>query len=206
MVDFRTLIKFFLFLSSYTPLSFLLSVKLRGSPPWLLNKYPLPISNYYFSISLASILLMVIYMLIIVITIFTIKIHRNNKRNTIRVNKYQQRNELLSSYLLVYVFGFASLNFQSLSGFLAFFVFFWFLWRIQSQSEMLFINPLLGILGYRIYEITNENRTIIVISDAKISTIIEIPESQRGNTKPDHHKIDLVSLGENTYITPSTNE
>lgn len=206
MSQFRTYIKFLLFLSSYVPLFFLLSIEFLSTPPWFIHKQPVPFVPYNTSISLISTLLAVFYLLLLYSTYKLITIHRKNKVETRRVDQYQQKNELLSSYLLVYVFSFVGLNFKNWGGVISFLVFFLLLWILQSKSEMLYINPLLGIFGYRVYEVTSNNRVVIVLSQKALHDELEIPQSQQGNRRPNFHKIDLVSLGENVYITTLNHE
>lgn len=166
----------------------------------------IPLINSSFSISWIFLVLISLCFLSSLATISVIRVHRGHKVNSIRVDQYQQRTELLSSYLLAYVFVFLGLNFSKSVDAVAFLVFFWMLWVIQSRSEMLHINPILAFFNYRIYEVTNNNRIVLVISDSILDENIKIPESQKENVTPEFHNIDVIPLGPSTYITPHNHE
>jgi hypothetical protein len=89
---------------------------------------------------------------------------------------------------------------------LIFAIFFAMLAVLQMRSEMLHINPLLGIAGFRVYEVKSENRTLLVISKNNIRESIKIPESQKNVSDPSYRNLEVIQLGPSTYMTPIKND
>jgi len=119
------------------------------------------------------------------------------------VDSYQRKNDLLSMYLLSYVFVFAGLAFSNPVDIVVFVVFFSMLGLLQIRSEILHINTLLGAVGYYAYSMTNNDRIILVISDGRIEEKMKFPEdSSESDTETSHTKIELVPLGGTTYLAP----
>jgi uncharacterized membrane protein len=104
------------------------------------------------------------------------------------------------------VFAFVGLNFSEFADLLIFMIFFGMLAILQMRSEMLHINPLLGLAGYRIYEVESKEQTLLVISKDNIRESINIPESQKSANEPEYRNIELIQLGRNTYMTPTNDD
>jgi hypothetical protein len=126
--------------------------------------------------------------------------HSNRGIRQRSVDNYQQRNELLSTYLLVYVFVFAGLEFTKLIDIGIFLLFFGMLGVLQIKSEMLHVNPMLGVRGYRIYELQSGQEVMLIISDSSIKEKLISPESD--TIDQETRKIELVNLGPTTYLAP----
>ena len=206
MVEFRWPAKFCLFLTSYVPLFLILAVELHERKPIAISNIPVPIAGIKFPISIISILLITFSFTLVAFLVFLIKYHSNHKRIDKKCDHFQQRNELLSSYLLVYVFVFVGLDFSELSDWTIFLLFFAMLAVLQMRSEMLHINPLLGLAGFRVYEVESQTQTLLVISKDNIRESIKVPESQIGEREPTHRNIELIQLGPSTYMTPLNND
>lgn len=206
MVEFRWPTKVCLFLSSYVPLFLILAIELHRREPAVVPHVPVPGTEGQFPVSLTSILLLLFSVLLIIFLAFLVIYHSGHKIDEVRCENFKQRNELLSSYLLVYVFVFVGLNFSSITDWLIFAIFFAMLAVLQMRSEMLHINPLLGIAGFRVYEVKSENRTLLVISKNNIRESIKIPESQKNVSDPSYRNLEVIQLGPSTYMTPRKND
>lgn len=200
MRKFRTWVKAILFLSSYVPLFFIMGLDLGSIPPLVVSNFPIPHVDYNISVSWISITVFIVCILLTGILYRLISIHSSRGVRQKSVDTYQQRNELLSTYLLVYVFVFAGLDYTQLLDFSIFVIFFVMLGVLQIRSEMLHVNPMLGFRGYRIYEIRSGSEVMLVISDSPIEQKLISPESHT----PDQGsgKIELVNLGPTTYLAP----
>ncbi|KYH23703.1 hypothetical protein HAPAU_41830 [Halalkalicoccus paucihalophilus] len=200
---FRSPVRLILFISSYVPLFFIISLRLGDVKPLLIKG--LYIRHFQFEL-VFSYVSTVIASFCIIISLILYWVMRTQSQSGViekTVESYQEKNELLSMYLLSYVFVFAGLTFSNTIDIVIFAVFFIMLGILQIRSEILHINPMLGIRGYHAYNITNNGRTILVISNGRIEEKIKFPEnSSESSTKPSHTKIELVPLGGTTYLAP----
>ena len=106
-------------------------------------------------------------------------------------------------YLLSYVFVFAGLTFSEPIDAVIFVIFFALLAVLQIRSELLHINPMLGLRGYQTYEITSNDRIMLVISNGPIEDKMILAESNSELSEEDSYtKIELVPLGGTTYLAP----
>lgn len=206
MVRFRWPVKVCLFLSSYVPLYLILAIELIGRPPLVYSNLPLPLVPLEIPVSVISILFLSFSILLIFFLWFLLRYHSDHRIKHKRCDRFQQRNELISSYLLVYVFVFAGLNFNEISNVLIFIIFFSMLAVLQMRSEMLHINPLLGLGGYRVYQVESKQQSLLVISKERLTENIIIPESQSDVSEPEYFNIELIQLGPNTYMTPNNDK
>jgi len=206
MVEFRWPTKICLFLSSYVPLFLILGIELHAREPLFLSKVVIPSTGVEFPISVVSLLLVVFSVLLGGFLTFLLSFHSGHKVQHMKCENFQQRNELLSSYLLVYVFVFVGLDFSDITDWLIFAVFFGMLAILQMRSEMLHINPLLGLAGFRVYEVESGTQTLLVISKNNIRESIKIPESQKNVSDPSYRNLEVIQLGPSTYMTPIKND
>ncbi|WP_226022487.1 hypothetical protein [Halomicrobium salinisoli] len=190
-------------MSSYVPLFLILSIELNSYPPVVISNKDIPAITLQFSISRLSILLLLLSAVLAGFLAFLLFHHSGHRTQYKRCDHFQQRNELLSSYLLAYVFVFVGLDFYEASDWLIFLIFFGMLAVLHMRSEMLHINPLLGLVGYRVYEVESDDHTLLVITGDDIRENMKIPESQKDQREPDYLNIEVIELGPNTYITPS---
>lgn len=199
MRKFRPWVKIVLFLSSYVPLFFIMALVFGTKSSLGVGNYRIPIINRILGISWIMIIILVACCVFTYLLYRLISIHSSRGIRQRSVDKYQQRNELLSTYLLVYVFVFAGLDFTTFLDFSIFIIFFVMLGVLQIQSEMLHVNPMLGFRGYRIYEVQSGSEVFLVISDSPIERKLISPEQ---DTSGQRGKIELVNLGPTTYLAP----
>lgn len=148
MTDYRAWVKAGLFMSSYIPLWLAMALKthtvqhtIRGlALPW---------------ITLGFLLLTFLSGLILHQAI-SIRERREPKYRNI--DSYKSRHDLLTSYLIAYIFPFANLNYNNWTNWAIFGIFFLVLAAIQIRSSQLHVNPILAALGYNIYEIEGDGK------------------------------------------------
>jgi hypothetical protein len=200
MREFKAPVKLILFLSSYVPLFFIISLRLGSNPPLLVDGFEVPYIQFVLDVSWASAIILLLCVLFTASLYYIINVHSGRGRSMRRVDKYQKRNELVSMYLLVYVFVFAGLNFTNLVDILIFFVFFAILGITQVNSEMLHVNPMLGVRGYQAYEVTSDQQVILVITREELEEKMFSVGSE--SSERSQQNIELISLGATTYIAP----
>lgn len=143
MADFRLWAKFALFLSSYIPLWLAMALK-TGDITIVFRDVPVPVIS-------------VIFFLTVLLSSFvlrgTFSLRKQKEPKFQDIESYKSRHDLLTSYLIAYVFPFVGLDYSLPVNWLIFGIFFITLAAIQIRSTQLHVNPVLAVLGYRIYEI-----------------------------------------------------
>lgn len=200
MAKLRTWVKTILFLSSYVPLFFIMSLELWSTPPIATFDFSIIGLNFMISVSWISMVVIVACVIFTLLLCRLLSVHSSRGIRQRSVDTYQQRNELLSTYLLVYVFVFAGLDYTKFLDFSIFVIFFVMLGVLQIRSEMLHVNPMLGFRGYRIYEVRSGSEVMLVITDSPIEQKLISPENHTPGQGPG--KIELVNLGSTTYLAP----
>lgn len=143
MADFRPWVKFALFLSSYIPLWLAMALK-TGDITLIFRGVAVPVLSLVF-------LLIVLLSGLVLREAFSLRKQKEPKFQDIE--SYKSRHDLLTSYLIAYIFPFVGLNYSQPTNWLIFGIFFVTLAAIQIRSTQLHVNPVLAVLGYRIYEI-----------------------------------------------------
>lgn len=170
MAELRKGVKWLLFLSSYTPLYLILIVKhwsisitIPHSEIYLIEKaggVTLPAVSLFWAllagISLAALALVV-------------NIRRSKGGQDFKeIESYRSRDELITSYILVYIFPFVVLDYTTFANWIAFAIFFAVIGLIQVRSNQLYVNPILAIRNYRIYEIDTGDQMVMLIAKGDI--------------------------------------
>jgi len=148
MAEYRTWVKSALFLSSYIPLWLAMALKIRNVEfnvfghilPWL------------------SIVFAILSVLSGYVLYEAINIRRTREPNFIPVKSYRSRHDLVTSYLIPYLFPFVNLDYGELTNWAIFAIFFIVLAAIQIRSAHLHVNPVLAIFGYQIFEIQDDGK------------------------------------------------
>lgn len=200
MTRFRLTTKILLFLTSYIPLFLIISMSIPPIDP-VYSSPPL-IRGYWVAVTWPVILTVCVSGLLMYILSKLMEYHSGLSQTTEKYERSQQKNELLSSYLLVYVFVFAGLNFSDPVDWVILCIFLMMLLILQVKSEMLHVNPMLGLMGYNIYEVSGEYRNFLVISNKDIQEFVEVPESKRDDSDTKDRQIRVVPLGPESYLTP----
>lgn len=173
MADVRWINKWLLFFSSYIPLYLILAVK------HLPTTARIPDNNLPIIQSISGVpvpFLSVSWLLLIVISAGALWLVFNTRRSKgaddfQHIESYKSRDELITSYILVYIFPFVVLDYTSIANWLAFVIFFIVIGIIQTRSNQLYVNPILAIVGYQIYEIDTGDQILTLLTrDSFVAT------------------------------------
>ena len=198
--EFRQPIKIILFVSSYVPLFIIMGLKFWNVGPMLTGVYPLPYFDLYFGLSYLTAGIFILCVVFTFLVYRVVQVHSNRATTQRPIDTYQKRNELLSTYLLVYVFVFAGLDFTKPLDLAIFVVFFAVLGVLQINSGHLHVNPMLGMRGYQVYELTSDEKVLLIISDGSLEEKIMSPASQTSTDARD--KVEVVALDRTTALAP----
>jgi hypothetical protein len=77
---------------------------------------------------------------------------------------------------------------MSINGWVGFGIFLFITGIIQIQSEGLHVNPILSMVGYKMYEVTSERETKLVVVKGNIKTHLQPPNDEQG--EPDYSSPD----------------
>jgi hypothetical protein len=84
---------------------------------------------------------------------------RTNQHSFIKLCAYRQRDSEAMSYIASYVVPFASFSLDAIPQVLALAIFILMLLLLYVNSNMIYVNPLLNLMGYHLYEIEVEHGT-----------------------------------------------
>ena len=146
----RLPIRILLFLSSYAPLFFLTAISQKGNDALG--------GRSIFTFKILSLVLFSLMLLGIIAA--WLVIHQTNKTASTTLNNVKAvgtDNQDTVSYLITYLVPFIGLSFQNpavivANGFLIIFV-----GILYLQSNMIYLNPTLGLFGYRLYRVELDN-------------------------------------------------
>lgn len=165
MTKIRGLFKWGIFLSSYAPLFLILAYKhrdIRFSIPSVLPLIGGKITAFFSGLWIV----LTIGSLIMLGLVFYERTSREPE--PMNIEKARSRNDLITNYVLVYIFPFVVLDFSKFANWVAFIVFLITIGIIQVRSNHLYVNPVLGILGYNIYEAYTEERRMTLLIKGRI--------------------------------------
>jgi|GEM_PF-1791551 len=96
---------------------------------------------------------------------------RKSSTEKIRIKTVELKNDSTTSYLISYVLPFTTIPIDSSwNQILAFFVFFVVLGHLYINSNMIFINPFLNLVGLNIYKITNNHgKSYMMLTNQSLS-------------------------------------
>jgi hypothetical protein len=165
----RKFIKVLLFLSAYVPLIILFSVRF--------------VNNYrYFTISGV-----IISIILTIILLRVVKATRQLPIESIVLSNVNYKSSDLLAYMFSYVFSFLEFDLGSYIDLIIILFIFVILAVIYINSNMIYINPMLSVFGYKIYEIISEENDVYVL-------ITKEPKLGVGNS------IDVYELGSNVKM------
>jgi len=185
--------KFGLFLSSYLPLFAILAFQYRTATITVRG-----LSVPYASAFFAALCLVSLPFLVLVV-----RMQSNSSSDFKEVEEYRRRNDQVTSYLIVYIFAFFGLDLFNLNDLVAFVVFFGMVAIIQIRSSQLHVNPVLGLLGYDIYQVKTGREVALVVADSALETEFVAPDDAHGrpDTDADERYLKVAELGNGVYIT-----
>ncbi len=193
MPQVRPGVKFLLFLSSYLPLFAILAFQYRGETT-LIYGYQIPYVTAVFT-GLCVVSIPFLWLVV--------KVQSKSNPDFKEVDEYRRRNDQVTSYLLVYIFAFIGLDLLVLDNLVAFLVFFGMVAIIQIRSSQLHVNPVLGALGYDIYQVTTGREVALVVADTTLEEQFVPPDGEDGHpdTDADERYLKVAELGNGVYIT-----
>ncbi|MGC7873717.1 hypothetical protein ACPUYX_19665 [Desulfosporosinus sp. SYSU MS00001] len=172
----RQYVRLILFLSSYAPLLVIFAMQ---------NRF----NNYWVSVSLIGIGFISVCFLAYLI--------RFSKKNIepihISVQEVNYKDGEAVSYIVTYIIPFIGIDLTSLNNWASLLIMFVILAVLYINSNLLYINPLLNIAGFHIYEVKNvEGATLALISKDSEVRVNEI--------------LRAVNLHRNVYLEVKQNE
>lgn len=167
----RYLGKIILFLSSYSPL-YLFLITYNYSLDDVKNAF-----YRIYNVSAIGKLDILFYILILLIILpiiglfILVKLSKSNSE-LVKINKIANANDRILDYILTYIVSFMTTDFSKMSEsdskVLLTFIFIQFLLGyLYCKNNMLYINPVLNIIGFNIYTIETPKNSIIVLSKNK---------------------------------------
>jgi len=161
MIEFRPWIKGGLFLSSYIPFYLIMA---------LMNwSAVIDLSFIQFHAGLFFVLLTIVSGLILAISI---RFRKGREPSRTHIGTVNRKNELLTGYLVTYLFPFLNMDLEVVQNWVALMLFFLVLGIIQYRSSQLHVNPVLTAFGYDIYEIEEADTGDILLLIAPKSEVV----------------------------------
>jgi len=182
--------KWLLFFSSYFPLYVIIAVKTRTTSfDFILFQTPVFTIGGY-ALSLAFIFFLVFGATTLCFLYIVIHFKRAENGQQKDVKEPAERNELIISYILVHVVPFAFIDYSSTLNLLAFLLLFFSIGVIQVRSSYLYVNPLLSLMKYDLYE----------IEDSETSGQMLLAKTYE-DASSEESTVTAVELSNDVYIT-----
>lgn len=179
MREFRQWVKIGLFFSSYIPFYAIMAVITRD----------LTVAVYGFNVPYSAVFFITISVASFYVLNKVLKLRTSEEPAPKHFDSVRRRNDLLTSYLVAYIFPFVSIDYALWENWFILVVFFFVLGAIQIQSDQLYVNPVLSMMGYDIYEVEDKGTGNM--------DLIVAPRSVQISTET---HTDVVQAGSNVYI------
>lgn len=179
MKEFRNWVKIGLFSSSYIPFYLIMAVITRD----------ITVGIRGFEIPIATVLFLSLTVVSYRILNKVMDLRSREEPDPKHFVSVRRRNDILTSYLVAYIFPFVSIDYALWENWFILVVFFGVLGSIQIQSDQLYVNPVLAIKGYDIYEVEDRdtgNADLVI--------------AHRSNSVSTESHLDVVQAGSNVYI------
>jgi hypothetical protein len=149
-MNFRDLsVNLWLFISAYTPLFLILCLK------------------YVFNITYLMLCFVFFIVLNLLLIIFLEHVLKNKSFNEKEVENIENKTSNVLSYLLVFSISLLNLDLSIWRGWISLFILLIIIFAVFVRSDLLFLNPILTILGYKTYSAKLINGDNIVILSKK---------------------------------------
>lgn len=191
-------VKFLLFISSYLPLFGILAFQYRDIFTTV-RGHTIPYLTVFFG-GLCLLSLPFLYLVI--------RVQSRSSPDFKEIDEYRRRNDQVTSYLLVYIFAFFGINLLNINDLVAFIVFFGIVGIIQIRSSQLHVNPILGAIGYDIYQVKTGREVALVVTNSPLETEFVGPDTDigRSDVSGDEQYLKVAELGNGVYVTSSNNQ
>ena len=158
--------KIVLFLSSYSPLFIIIALRAHDAKHKILGYHLEPTQIGSVELSYLSVGSLIVTIVSVAFLALMIRMNRTRQGQLSEIEHYQNRSDMFTEYLLVYIFPFIVFEFSNLFDVAAFLVLFITVAAIVIRSNRLFVNPVLVAFRYRVYEIeTEHDRRILLTKD-----------------------------------------
>lgn len=182
--------KWLLFFSSYVPLYAIIAVGTRTTS-FDFVLFQTPVYNIWgHQTSIVALLSLVFGVLVFAFLLIVLHFKRRENGQPKRVGKPTERNELMTTYILVHVVPFAFIDYTNTLNLLAFMFLFLSIGVVQVRSSHLHVNPILSALKYDLYEIEG--------ADTRGQLLLA---KTYENTDSEEATIIAVEISNNVYIT-----
>lgn len=175
----RLLVKLGLFLSAYLPLFFILAIK-----------------NWY---NITAIIILLIVVLFSFIWFLLIWVRKKETTDSFNVVGIENKSKDALTYLVPYIIAFISFDMTKWQDLTALFVLMLLLFAVYVNSDLLYINPLLALFSYQVYQV--EVRKVAAGCDEKKweITILSSEKIHVGDNLKVRNLSDNVFLGMNAH-------
>lgn len=184
MASLRTPFKWGIFLSSYIPLFLILALKhysVKVVFPTRLFGHHL---SQYAGLKIPALTIFWLILSVIAYWLLKLVFRVRLAREPIpkKITRVSSRNDAVTNYLLVYIFPFVVLDYTQVVNWIAFIAIFIVIGIIQVRSSHLYVNPVLGLKGYNIYEAETADERMLLLTPQRIhgETSISAVELSRG--------------------------
>lgn len=159
--------KTILFIIAYSPLLLIISIKTFAYK----TQINLLLINQSISLPIISIFFLIFFLIIIFISYKLVEDTANTSSNKyITVNKIDEKTDTILSYLFPYIISIISL--KTTEEFISVGIILLFIFIIYFHSEIIYINPIFMLLGYKVYNLHTDKDYIIILSKKNLHRYI----------------------------------
>jgi len=160
--------KSLLFASSYAPLYVVIAFQTQTvsydifgntTPVYHISGVPISfiaIISLFFAFISVGFLLLLVYL------------NRDDEGELLELEHYENRADLVSEYVIIYIFPFVVLDYTQLSNLLSFIVLFLTVGALQVRSNRLHINPVLAAFRYEVYKVRVDGDELLLLSKDRL--------------------------------------
>lgn len=150
--------KCLLFLSAYSPLFLIISIK----TVYYTFPMELPFINRTYAIPVISIILIIIFCIMVYLSNYLINTSKKTTNKYFKVSNVDERTDMILSYFVPYIISFISL--KTTEEIISALIIFLFIFLIYYSSELLYINPIFMLFGYKFYHLYTEKNHVLILS------------------------------------------
>ncbi len=158
MTGLKLWVKLILFISSFAPLAIIWGYKFK--------EFSIPFFNN--SINIFHFILILISLSCLLLFFAILKVKKTNNPQKKLIKDFKDLNSAHIEYLLAYIFPFLPFGTFNLVPFV---IFIFVLLIVYLKSNLIYVNPLLVIFGYNIFEIEDQNKNKIIFITKKNNLI-----------------------------------
>lgn len=181
-----------LFFSSYSPLYIIIIAKTHDVQYEIFG-VKTPLYNVFGTSVSAIALLAGFFGTGVLLTLFTIVYFKRTENGQPKpIESYEEKNDLMITYILVHVVPFAFIEYSELLPAVAFLILFLSIGVIQVRSNYLYVNPVLALWKYDVYK----------IEDAELGAQLLLTKSSNP-PRTGESSVTAVELSNGVYISTS---